>query len=89
MTLGVYLSLTSQQCRRCWASGPARIILVCSIKAELWVAGRLEHDVNMLGYSQSYGHGNFLGRSATTFSELVSPLLVDGCLRVRAVIQGA
>ena len=61
----------------------------CLFKADLWVAGRLEHDVKMLGYSQSYGHGDILGRSAATFSELVSPLLVDGCLRVKAVIQGA
>ena len=58
-------------------------------KAELWVADRLEGEVNTVSHSLVYGFNDILGRSAATLAELVAPLLVGGYLSLKAVIKAA
>ena len=88
MTFGMYLTVDDDEMEAMlgfWDSDDNPVLF----KAELWVANQLEGEMNTVCHGLALGFTDVLGRSAATLAELIAPLLVGGCLSLKAVIKAA
>ena len=86
VTLGMYLAVNDVKMIEILGFWDCSLI-PCLFKAELWAAGELRFDVDVVGLYKYYGSTDILLHSGTTIAELIAPSLIEGHLNLQAVIS--